>query len=254
MPAALIRRYSAAAAWGPTQQQSTQHGCCVCHACRTPWAYGSACLSRGGPLQAWRGAVQHDASAVRPQALWELAECRAVLDCLLIVILIIIIQEDVVRDVKEVQASLEDSWHACWSGQAGDCCQTWHTPVKRSLMEGSEELPQSMVWWSMTVLLQYLAETFSDSGANLQGSSSRCRQTVQAPLVAASETRRALARLFEAFEARKSVKSAKCEEDTSHVSANLIGLPLGRSIIAYECRTFASDVLHCNSGAMSWQS
>ena len=58
--------------------------------------------------------MQHDASAVRPQALWELAECRVVLDCLLIVVLvIIIIQEDVVCDVKAVQASLEDSGYAC---------------------------------------------------------------------------------------------------------------------------------------------
>ena len=57
--------------------------------------------------------MQHDASAVRPQALWELAKCRAVLDRLLIVVLTIIIQEDVVCDVKAVQASSEDSGHAC---------------------------------------------------------------------------------------------------------------------------------------------
>ena len=57
--------------------------------------------------------MQHDASAVRPQALWERAECRVVLDCLLIVVLVIIIQEDVVCDVKAVLASLEDSGHAC---------------------------------------------------------------------------------------------------------------------------------------------
>ena len=57
--------------------------------------------------------MQHNAGAVWPQALWELAKCRVVLDCLLIVVLVIIIQEDVVRDVKAVQASLEDSGYAC---------------------------------------------------------------------------------------------------------------------------------------------
>ena len=86
--------------------------------------------------------MQHDASAVRPQALWDLAKCRPVLDCLLIV-LIIIIQEDVVCDVKAIQASTEDSRYACRPGQAGDCCQAWHIAVKRNSLECSENISKA---------------------------------------------------------------------------------------------------------------
>ena len=104
--------------------------------------------------------------------------------------------------------------------------------------------------YNMTILLQYLAGRPGILGANLQGLSSKCRQNVQAPLVAALETRQAQALLFEAFGARKSVKSAKCQRQTSSIFSKLMCLPLGNSILASECRTSAADVLHSYTEAM----
>ena len=104
--------------------------------------------------------------------------------------------------------------------------------------------------YSMTLLLQYLAGRLSNLEANLQESSSKCRQNVQAPLVAALETRQAQAHLFEAFGARKSVKSAKCQRQSPYIVTKLMCLPLGSSIIASECRNSLTEVLHSYTEAV----